>query len=126
MADIDGLDAWLDAMDEVGASLWTKRRLIAGSLRKGAVPIEEEYENRIPVLTGEAKESVSTSVIEQTGTGAEAEIGPRKFYPKFGELGTVHQSASPRLGPAFDSREEEALETIWQHLGDGIEDAYGG
>lgn len=126
MADIEGLDAWLDAMDEVGASLWTKRKLIAGSLRKGAVPIEEDYESRIPVLTGEAKESVSTSVIEQTGTGAEAEIGPRKFYPKFGELGTIHQAANPQLGPAFDNNEEEALDIIWQHLGDGIEDAYGG
>lgn len=126
MADIEGLDAWLDAMDEVGASLWTKRRLIASSLRKGSVPIEEEGENRIPFLTGEAKESMSATVKEQTGTGAEAEIGPRKFYPKFHELGTVHQTATPWLGPAYDNREEEAVDTIWQHLGDGIEDAYGG
>lgn len=124
MADIEGLNELLDTLDEIDGNLVQKRKLIAKSLRKGAKPIQEEGARRIKVKTGAARESMSTSVIDQTSEGAEAQIGPKRFYAKFPEYGTIHQRATPWLGPSFDAKEPEALEIIGEVLGDGIEEIW--
>lgn len=126
MADVEGLDDLFKAMDEMELNLGSRRKLIAKGLRAGGQLVADEYKNRIPVLTGKAKESTGVSVVGQTATGAEAQIGPGMFYPKFGELGTSQQTASPRLGPSFDAKEEEAVDKIEEVIGEGLEEIFYG
>lgn len=126
MADVEGLDGLLKALDETSLNLVHKRKLIVKSLREAGRLVEEEGRRRIPVETGSARESMSVSVVDQTSTGAEAQIGPRRFYPKFEELGTIHQTRRPWLGPSYDATEREAIEKIESIIGDGIEDAFNG
>jgi HK97 gp10 family phage protein len=121
---MEGFDEFFKALDETTLNLGEKRKLIAKSLREAGELVAEEYRMRIPVLTGRAKESVGVSVVGQTATGAEAQIGPRMFYPKFEEFGTSRQTGHPTLGPSFDAKEDEALEKIAEILGDGIEESY--
>lgn len=125
--EVEGLDGLLKALEETSLNLVQKRKLIVKSLREAGRLIEEEGRQRIPVgETGAAKASMSTSIVDQTSTGAEAQIGPRRFYVKFEEFGTIHQTARPWLGPSFDAKEEEAVDKIAEVLGDGIEDAFYG
>lgn len=125
MATVEGLQDLLNALDETSLNLGSKKKLIVKALREGAKPIEVEARQRLRKRSGAAAKSVSTSVIDQTATGAEAHTGPRRFYPKFSEYGTIHQPADPRLGPAYDNKEEEAVDIISKVLGDGIEESYG-
>jgi HK97 gp10 family phage protein len=126
MADLEGFDELLGALENTALNMGQRRKLIVKALREGSKPVQEESTNRIPVDTGKAKASISTTVIEQSSTGAEAQIGPRRFYPKFAELGTIHQSATPWLGPSFDNKQDQAVDIISDVLSNGIEESFGG
>lgn len=127
MSDIEGLEELLEALDETALSLGEKRQLIVKALRKASEPIQEEAIARAPRLTGRLKANIGIAVTDQTAEGAEAHIGPtsKAFYGLFQEIGTIHMTGKPWLGPAYDAREDEALEIISEILGEGIEEAFG-
>lgn len=128
MADLEGFDELLKALDEMPAALGQKRKLIVKSLRKAAAPVRDKGESNAPELTGRLKDNIGISVVDQTATGAEARIGPTEpgFYGLFEEIGTAHQLAQPWLGPAFDETVEQAVKILSDELGKGIEDAFNG
>lgn len=121
---VEGLEELLTALDALDLGRVEKRKLIVKALRDGSKPIEEEGKSRFQstfhMRTGLALESISTSVRDQTSTGAIAEIGPKRFYPKFGEYGTVHETSRPWLGPSFDSKVDTATGILADVLFDGI------
>lgn len=126
--EIRGFDELLHAMQESELTLVSRRRLIVKSLRAGGKVIEAEAKANAPVLTGELHSKISTSVIGQTAEGAEAHVGPtnKAYYGIFSEYGTSRQPETPWLGPSFDRKEQEAVETVAQVLGDGLEEAFYG
>lgn len=125
---IEGMEQLLDALANCSLNLVEKRKLIVKALRAGSKPIEDEgklrFGTQYQMRTGLAKASISTSVLNQRSDSADAQIGPKRFYPKFGEYGTVYQTSKPFLGPAFDAKVEEAVDIIGDVLGEGIEDSY--
>jgi HK97 gp10 family phage protein len=124
--DVEGFDELFNALEETKINLTQKRKLLAKGLRGAGKIVEDEGRRRISVLTGRARESMSTAVVGQTATGAEAQIGPKMFYPKFPEYGTSHQPGRPWLGPAYDSKVDEAVDKFGEIVGDGIEEAFRG
>ena|ERR1051325_3956375 len=123
--DVEGLQELLTAMD--GLPLALQKNLIVRALRKGAEPIREQAEALAPddptTPGSRIKESMTTTVSDQTADGAIAKIGPSRkgFMGKFAEFGTAHQSAEPFLRPAYDEKIEEAVKLISENLAEGIE-----
>lgn len=122
MSDVEGIQELFKKLDGLG-SLVTSKNLIVRALRVGAEPIREEAQRLAPFETGTLKESMMTTVSEQTGTSAVAKIGPSRkgFYGTFQEFGTAHDAAQPFLRPAYDSKVDEALTIISGSLAAGIE-----
>lgn len=129
MADIEGLQGLMDKLDELPRVM--ARKLIVDALRAGAEPIQERAAELAPddpeTPGSRIKESMMTSVVDQTAIGATAKIGPSRkgFVGQFAEFGTAHQSAEPFLRPAFDANVDEATRIIGETLAAGIEEALG-
>jgi HK97 gp10 family phage protein len=102
-----------------------QRRIVARAVRAGCEPIRERAEELAPMLTGRLKESIMTTVTEQSATEAIGKIGPARFgfYGTFEEFGTARQSADPFLRPAYDEKIDEAQRIMGEVLADEIEKA---
>jgi HK97 gp10 family phage protein len=124
--EVIGLDDLLKQLNDV-ASLVASKKIIVKALREGAEPIRERAEQLAPddptTPGSRIKESMMVSVVEQTGTGAIAKIGPSRkgFVGSFQEFGTMHHSAQPFLRPAFDEKKDEAVKIMSDVLAEGIE-----
>lgn len=122
---ITGLQELLKSMD--GLDLSKQKTLIVRSLRKAGGPVQERIRALAPddpeTPGSRIAENVGISVVDQTATGAIAQIGPTKrgFAGIFAEEGTVHQSAKPFIEPAFDETQDEAYSVLSETLGDFIE-----
>lgn len=124
MADVEGLDELLGALDSL--TLTERKKVIAKTLRRAGTPIQEEGKRRAPRRSGKLIENIKVSVREQTAEGAEARIGvtDKAFYGRFPEHGTAHQVAKPWLGPAYDAKKEEAFGIIASDLGEFVDDGW--
>lgn len=122
---IQGLQYLLKKLDGLG-SLVTSKNVIVRSLRAGAEPIRARAEQLAPddptTPGSRIKEGMMITVSDQTATGAVAKIGPARtaFFAKFHELGSSHQSARPFLRPAFDEKQDEALQLVGEELAEQI------
>lgn len=130
MAEVEGLQELLRALDNTSLNLGGKRKLIVKSLRAGGQPILEAQKAAAPddpeTAESRIEENLGISVVEQTSEGAELRVGTKKwgFIGRFAEHGTMNQPRRAWMGPSFDNTEEQAVEIIAKVLGDGIEDAF--
>ena len=89
---------------------------IAGLARavvaKSAQTVEGKAKLRAPVRTGNLRNSISTTIIDD---GLTAEVGPTASYAPYVEFGTARQAPQPFLIPAAEEvtpEFEKALEKI--------------
>ncbi len=140
--EIRGLSALVDNLNTMPLKLGTQKNIIVRALRAGAEPIENRASQLAPVyegpikiqkrhgktftlVPGKLKQGMTTTVVDQTATGAVARIGPVKgaFYGSFDEFGDSRQPARPFLRPAFDEKLHEAVAIIGYVVGSEIEKA---
>lgn len=99
-------------------------RDLASALRKGANVVRDEAQKNAPVDDGDLKDSIKVRK-QKSGKGEAAVIvaptKPAGFHAHFIEFGTVKQPAQPFLRPAFDSKQNEALEVIITSLAKKVE-----
>jgi len=141
MSDVTCSITGLDELEQKLEQLAPKQAKTAlrRAARQSAEIFEEEVEARAPRLTGMLAESFvirsRASASEEDGiTGAitasvkvdakakrEVQGITRPYkYPfkwahleaRFAEFGTVHEAARPFIGPAFEAKSEDALETF--------------
>lgn len=111
------------------------------SLRKGAVIVRDEAKQRAPYGTDfekrsyvKKKKGVATThfvklrdeirITVTTKTDISFAVAVHvgaAYWGMFQEYGTSHMSARPWLRPAFDATAEQAINTIGQSLGQGVE-----
>lgn len=137
---VTGLSDLVDRLNTLPLALGAQKNIIVRALRAGAVPIENRAHELAPVyqglerfqmrrkkqyllVPGQLRESMMTTVSDQTATGAVAKIGPGRpgFYGAFEEFGTDRQLAKPWLRPAFDEKLAEAVAIIGYTIGSEIE-----
>lgn len=81
------------------------------AVRKAAFDIESGAKARVPVDTGNLKNSIGVSL---SATGLSAEIGPTAHYGIYVELGTRRMAPKPYLGPAVEAVEPAFIDAIEQ------------
>lgn len=122
---VEGMADLLASMEDLPLAL--QKNIIVRSLRKAGEPIAEEIERRAPddpeTPGSRIAKNIKVQVSDQTATGAVARIGPTSagFPAIFTEAGSAHQAARPFIGPAFESKKEEAVGILGEELGDQIE-----
>ena len=86
-------------------------RKASRAVRKSALDIERLAKARVPVDTGNLKNSITTST---SASGLSAEIGPTAHYGIYVELGTRRMAPKPYLGPAVEAVEPGFIAAIEQ------------
>jgi HK97 gp10 family phage protein len=126
-SEIHGLDGLLRRMSALPFKL--QKNIIARALRKGAQPVKEDAARRAPddpdTAGSQIAENMMVTVAEQRADGATAKIGPSQkgFVGKFAERGTRHQRKTPFLAPAFEQKQDAAIEEVGKVLAHEIEKA---
>lgn len=108
-------------------------RVLDRALRKGGAPMEGAAQQGAPRSSnpgpnGHMADTIKLRKLPRT-TDANLEahlwLGPDSdhFYGLFGEFGTVHQTATPFMRPAFDQHVQETVTILGKELWAGIERA---
>lgn len=100
-------------------------RLGNKALKAGAQPIVDEAKRKVPVRTGQLRDSI-TSVVARTREPAQKKVKIGFLYPAarrahFTEFGTANQPAQPFLRPALDTQAQAAIDEITKTLRDGLD-----
>jgi HK97 gp10 family phage protein len=119
------------------------KKVYMQSLRKGAVLVRDEAKLRAPYGSDFEKRSyvkkkkgvasthfvklrdeirITVTTKTDISFAVAVHIGAA-YWGMFQEYGTTHMAARPWLRPAFDTTAEQALTTIGQELGKGVERA---
>lgn len=122
------------------------KKSLNAALRAASKPVVEEMKRRVSVKSGTLKKGISASRTKFSNDHFQAklQIGPTEvldkkdkdadgkgktkdmakdgFYAKFLEFGTSKMHARPFIGPAFDARFNESLDTMLQKLGEAIDE----
>ncbi len=108
-------------------------QILRKALRKGAVPIEEEQQNRVAVDTGLTEKSIIVRMGKRKVKGTQSvvifpdpkkfEAAGRDFSAPYLEYGTAHMEAKPFVRPSFDAKKDEAMKIIAEEIKGGIEAA---
>lgn len=80
-------------------------------VRKTTQKIEDAAKGNCPVLTGELRDSITSTV-----TGLKGTVGPTARYGDYVEYGTSVMSPEPYLGPAFDQYSGELGDNLAREL----------
>lgn len=112
------------------------RNILAGAIRAGAVVIQNEARQIVPVSSeahylgkGSKRVEITPGSLKK---GIKVRLAPRKsrtmpitywvyvskklYYWKFVEFGTAKMSATPFMRPSFESKKAEAVERIKEYL----------
>lgn len=113
---MDNLIRRIEEMGKAGVRVENK------ALKKAGELIVEEAKNDVNVKTGKLKEGLKVSGVRKKNGNKFVLAGIQKgdnskiFYGKFLEFGTSKMKAQPFMGPAYESKKEEAKEVIKQEL----------
>ena len=129
-----------EALQQLGPKLARK------ALRKAVGKVGDmwvsEMQSRVPVDTGDLRDSIAAKVTTKTGKGgdvstAKVTVGPSfdttnrnigdstqqpGVYGLFVEFGTKNAKAEPFMRPTFDSTAEKAVQLLADVLRDDLED----
>lgn len=105
------------------------RKVIEGSLRKGARIIAKEAKNLVPVRTGELRASITVAAARGKGRRGRVKPGtisvgfrrPVSARAHLTEFGTRDTRAQPFLRPALIKKGSAAIDKIGESLGPAIE-----
>lgn len=120
-----------------------QQKVYMQSLRKGAVILRDRAKESAPYGTDfqrrsylkrskkgdrtvlvKLRDQIKITVITKTDISFQLAIHVgAAYWGMFQEYGTANQPAQPWLRPAFDSKAEEALNTVGKALGEGVEKA---
>lgn len=130
---IEGLSDLEQALSELPKA--TARNTLQRVLKKRAIPIQEAWQGKAPVLTGHYEKSIivgpSSKLTKRQKRDAKAD---GKFFAEIHvgsadpaglmlEFGTVNMAAEPSARPTWDAEKDATLEGIGKDLGDEIEKA---
>ncbi|KIN79924.1 HK97-gp10 family putative phage morphogenesis protein [Clostridium botulinum] len=117
--ELDGMDSLIRRIEEMGKA---GTRIENKALKKAGELIVEEAKNNVPVKTEKLKKGLKVSGVRKKNGNKFVLAGIQKgdnskiFYGKFLEFGTSKMKARPFMGPAYESKKEEAKEIIKQEL----------
>nr|WP_208461157.1 HK97-gp10 family putative phage morphogenesis protein [Clostridium botulinum] len=121
--ELDGLDELIRKVQDMGrAGTMIENR----ALKKAGELIVEEAKNNVPFRKGKLKEGLKVSGVRKKNGNKFVLAGIQKgdnskiFYGKFLEFGTSKMKARPFMGPAYESKKEEAKEVIKEELRKGL------
>ncbi|APF27067.1 bacteriophage HK97-gp10, tail-component family protein [Clostridium sporogenes] len=121
--ELDGLDELIRKVQDMGKA---GVRVENAALKKAGELIVEEAKNNVPVKTEKLKKGLKVSGVRKKGGNKFVLAGIQKgdnskiFYGKFLEFGTSKMKARPFMGPAYESKKEEAKEVIKDELRRGL------
>nr|WP_205610233.1 MULTISPECIES: HK97-gp10 family putative phage morphogenesis protein [Clostridium] len=121
--ELDGLDELIRKVQDMGKA---GVRVENAALKKAGELIVEEAKNNVPVKTEKLKKGLKVSGVRKKGGNKFVLAGIQKgdnskiFYGKFLEFGTSKMKAQPFMGPAYESKKEEAKEIIKDELRKGL------
>lgn len=117
--ELEGMDNLIRRIEEMGKA---GVRVENKALKKAGELIVEEAKNNVPVKTEKLKKGLKVSGVRKKNGNKFVLAGIQKgdnskiFYGKFLEFGTSKMKAQPFMGPAYESKKEEAKEIIKQEL----------
>ncbi|NFJ83905.1 HK97 gp10 family phage protein [Clostridium botulinum] len=117
--ELDGMDNVIRKIEDMGKA---GTRIENKALKKAGELIVEEAKNNVPFRKGKLKEGLKVSGVRKKNGNKFVLAGIQKgdnskiFYGKFLEFGTSKMKARPFMGPAYESKKEEAKEIIKQEL----------
>ncbi|KNF07008.1 phage protein, HK97 gp10 family [Gottschalkia purinilytica] len=120
---LEGMDELLRKLEDMGN---VGSRIENQALKKAAEPILQEAKSNVKVRTGKLKEGLKIGSVKSKNGNKYVEIGITKddtskiFYGKFLEWGTSKMKARPFLGPAFESKKNEAKNIIKDEVKRGL------
>lgn len=121
--ELNGLDELIRKVQDMGKA---GVRVENAALKKAGELIVEEAKNNVPVKTEKLKKGLKVSGVRKKGGNKFVLAGIQKgdnskiFYGKFLEFGTSKMKAQPFMGPAYESKKEEAKEIIKDELRKGL------
>ncbi|MDU7250842.1 MAG: HK97 gp10 family phage protein [Clostridium sp.] len=121
--ELNGLDELIRKVQDMGKA---GVRVENAALKKAGELIVEEAKNNVPVKTEKLKKGLKVSGVRKKGGNKFVLAGIQKgdnskiFYGKFLEFGTSKMKAQPFMGPAYESKKEEAKEIIKDELKKGL------
>ncbi|MBY6900384.1 hypothetical protein CF055_10490 [Clostridium botulinum] len=121
--ELDGLDELIRKVQDMGKA---GVRVENAALKKAGELIVEEAKNNVPVKTEKLKKGLKVSGVRKKNGNKFVLAGIQKgdnskiFYGKFLEFGTSKMKARPFMGPAYESKKEEAKEVIKEELRKGL------
>ena len=144
-AEISGLEELEHQLNELLPN--AAKTAVRRAARVGGAILEVAMEARAPELTGflaqhfdETARTKDHSIVVKigpvkdagyfrAGQGSEGHLNFKgeahmaEAYARFAELGTVHQAATPFMGPALDDKSDDVIEVFVTELQDEIEKA---
>lgn len=121
--ELDGMDNLIRKIEDMGKA---GTRIENKALKKAGELIVEEAKNNVPFRKGKLKEGLKVSGVRKKNGNKFVLAGIQKgdnskiFYGKFLEFGTSKMKARPFMGPAYESKKEEAKEVIKDELRKGL------
>ncbi|AUN10435.1 hypothetical protein RSJ21_09410 [Clostridium botulinum] len=121
--ELDGMDNLIRKVEDMGKA---GTRIENKALKKAGELIVEEAKNNVPVKTEKLKKGLKVSGVRKKGGNKFVLAGIQKgdnskiFYGKFLEFGTSKMKARPFMGPAYESKKNEAKEVIKDELRRGL------
>lgn len=105
MAQIQGLPRLLSNFDRL-----SMKDINVQAASAGAEVIRAQASENAPRKTGKLARLEITKVASKSNTRAIVKIGPAKdvYYGLMQELGTIHMAPHPFLGPALETKSQEA------------------
>lgn len=125
--EFEGFDKILSRVEEMGKA--GNKIANEGLKASGQVILDESksiLEMNGSIRTGRLKEGLKLSRLKRKGNKKYINVGIQKgdtskiFYGKFVEWGTSKMSAKPFLGPAFESKKDEAKEILISEIKRGL------
>lgn len=99
-----------------------QKNVMIGAIRAGSNVVRDEARRLAPIDTGNLKKSIATIRRKGDKNTIQFSVTPSKggknngWYAHFLEFGTSKMAASPFLRPAFESRQDEVLQTTKQYI----------
>ncbi|ABS42576.1 HK97-gp10 family putative phage morphogenesis protein [Clostridium botulinum] len=121
--ELEGMDNLIRKIEDMGKA---GTRIENKALKKAGELIVEEAKNNVPVKTEKLKKGLKVSGVRKKGGNKFVLAGIQKgdnskiFYGKFLEFGTSKMKARPFMGPAYESKKEEAKGIIKDELRRGL------